>query len=152
MNAESDEPIQKEAQKLVRGGTIVVLEDDPNLRSSAATALKRLGYRVFEVSSADAALLVLEEGADDIDLLLFDVVLTGSVSGPEVAARAKNLYPKLKVVFMSGYTAELYSQERIPGFDETLLTKPFELADLAKAITTPWRPSFCISFIATSSC
>jgi CheY-like chemotaxis protein len=62
------------------------------------------------------------------------VVLTGNVSGPELAARAKNLYPKLKVVFMSGYTAGLYDHDRIPGFNETLLNKPFELADLAKAV------------------
>ena len=134
MNTASNKPVQQETQKRAQRETILVLEDDPNLRSSTAAALIRLGYQVIEATSADAALLVFEEEADNIDLLLCDVVLTGSVSGPELAARAKSLYPKLKVVFMSGYTAELYEHERIPGFDETLLTKPFELADLARAI------------------
>jgi len=61
------------------------------------------------------------------------VVLPGGVSGPEFAATAKDLYPKLKIVFMSGYTADhLHTQSNQPGFDETLLTKPFELTDLAR--------------------
>ena len=48
---------------------------------------------------------VLEEEASNIDLLLCELVLPGGVSGPELAAKVKNLYPKLKLVFMSGYAA-----------------------------------------------
>jgi two-component system cell cycle sensor histidine kinase/response regulator CckA len=134
MNAASDEPIQDEDQVGAQEKTILVLEDEPDVRSFAVAALKTLGYRVCEATGVDAAMQLLEQEAENIDLLLADVVLTGNVSGPELAARAKNLYPKLKVVFMSGYTAGLYDHDRIPGFNETLLNKPFELADLAKAV------------------
>ena len=117
-----------------QGETILGLEDDREVRSLAVAALERLGYRVLEAADANAAMQVLEEEADNIDLLLSDVVLPGGVSGPEFATKAKDLYPELKLVFMSGYAADLYTDDKIPGFDETLLNKPFRLADLAKAI------------------
>ena len=83
---------------------------------------------------AKAASQVLEDQVDKIDLLLCDVVLPGAVSGPEFAGNAIELYPKLKVVMMSGYAPDLYTHDNVPGFDETLLRKPFKRADLAKAI------------------
>jgi len=113
---------------------ILVLEDDPDVRSFAVNALVGLGYRVHEAADANAALQVLDEEAENLDLLLSDVVLPGGVSGPELAAKAKDLYPKLKLVFMSGYAADLYTHDKIPGFDEILLTKPFRLAELSKAV------------------
>jgi len=130
----SDEPKQGAELKRGRGEAILVLEDDPDVRSLAVAALEGLGYRVLEAGDANAAMRVLEKEADNVDLLLSDVVLPGGVSGPEFAAKAKDLHPKLKVVFMSGYAADLYTHDRIPGFDETLLTKPFGLGDLAKVI------------------
>ena len=69
-----------------------------------------------------------------VDLLLSDVVLPGSFSGPELAAEVKTLNPNLKIVFMSGYAADLYAPGKIPGFNETLLTKPFRRMDLVKTI------------------
>ena len=87
-------------------------------------------------------------------MLLSDVVLAGGMSGPELADKAMSLYPELKVVFMSGYTAELHITDMsgpelaeslypelqvirastIPGFDEALLNKPFKRAELARVI------------------
>jgi len=131
-----NEPTQGEDMKCGQGHeeAILVLEDDPDVRSFAVAALEGLGYRVHEAADANAALQVLEEEADNLDLLLSDVVLPGGVSGPELAAKAKDLYPKLKLVFMSGYAADLYTHDKIPGFDEILLTKPFRLAELSKAV------------------
>ena len=116
------------------GEAILVLEDNPDVRAFAVEALEGLSYRVLEATDANTAMLVLEEEAGDVDLLLCDVVLPGGVSGPEFAAKAKDLYPKLKLVFMSGYAADLYTDDRIPGFDETLLPKPYRRVDLAKVI------------------
>ena len=134
MNDASDEPTQEETWNHGQGEVILVLEDEPDVRSFVVTTLEGLGYRVLEAPDAATALQVFEEKAGNVDLLLCDVVLPGSVSGPEFAAKAKDLYPKLKLVFMSGYTADLYTHGKVPGFDETLLTKPFRRADLAKAI------------------
>ncbi len=130
----SDEPLSGKERQRGQGETILVLEDDPDVRSFAVAALQGLGYRVHEAADAAAAMLVLESEADNLDLLLSDVVLSGGVSGPELAAKAKDLYPGLKLVFMSGYAADLYTDDKIPGFDETLLTKPFRLAELSKVI------------------
>ncbi len=112
----------------------MVLEDDPDVRNLAVTILDGMGYRVHEAVDANAAMQVLEEKANSLDLLLCDVVLPGGVSGPEFAAKAKDLYPNLKLVFMSGYAADLYTHDKIPGFDETLLTKPFKRAELSRVI------------------
>jgi PAS domain S-box-containing protein len=130
----SDELSQSKDMKRGQEEAILVLEDDPDVRSFAVAALEGLGYRVHQAADAAAAMKVLEEEADKLDLLLSDVVLPGGVSGPELAAKAKELYPKLKLVFMSGYAADLYTDDKIPGFDETLLTKPFRLAELSKAV------------------
>ncbi|MCZ6509567.1 MAG: PAS domain S-box protein [Alphaproteobacteria bacterium] len=130
----SDERIQDSDLKRGQKEVILVLEDDPDVRSFAVVALEGLDYRALEAGDANAALRVLEEAAGNIDLLLCDVVLPGGVSGPELAANLKNLYPELKFVFMSGYAADLYTHDKIPGFDEPLLTKPFKRADLAQVI------------------
>ena len=89
---------------------------------------------MLEAADANAALQVLEAEAENIDLLLCDVVLPGGFSGPQLATKAKDIYPKLKIVFMSGYAAGLYTHDKVPGFDAMLLTKPFKRADLATAI------------------
>ncbi len=131
----SDQPIQ-DAEQLDhgQGQTVLVLEDDPEVRSLTTDALEKLSYRVLEASDASAAMQIFDDEAGQIDLLLSDVVLPGGASGPEFAAKVKRLNPQLKLVFMSGYTDDLYTSDKVPGFDETLLTKPFRRADLAKAI------------------
>ena len=133
-NVASDEPKQEAELKRGRGETILILEDDPDVRSLAVDALEELGYRVLEAADANAALQALAKEADNINLLLSDVVLPGGISGPELAAKAKDLDPNLKVMFMSGYTAGRDTSNKIPDFAETLLTKPFDLTDLAGAV------------------
>ena len=91
-------------QKLKTGHeTILVLEDDPDVRELTVLQLKSLGYTVLQAHDGNSALEVLgQEGK--IDLLLSDVVLPGGMRGPEVAIKAKEDQPDLKVLFMSGYT------------------------------------------------
>ena len=113
---------------------ILVLEDEPDVREYVVAALERLGYRVFRAADAAGAMRVLANEAGNIDLLLTDVVLPSGISGPELADMAMRSYPKLKVVFMSGYAADLYMSDKIPGFKEALLTKPFKRAELARVI------------------
>jgi CheY-like chemotaxis protein len=132
--AVEDEHIQFGNLNRGQGEAILVLEDDPDVRDLAVTILDGLGYRVLEAADASAAMRVLEEETDKIDLLLSDVVLPGGVSGPELAARAKILYPKLKPVFMSGYAADFHAHGDAVGVEEALLTKPFKRADLAKVV------------------
>ena len=111
-----------------------IVDDEPDIRSFVVAALNAQGYRVLEAASIKEATRLLEEETGNIDLLLSDVVLPGSISGPEFAAKAKELHPNLRLVFMSGYTADLYTHGKVPGYEETLLTKPFRRAELTQAI------------------
>jgi PAS domain S-box-containing protein len=117
-----------------RGESVLVLEDDPDVRALTVASLEGLGYQVREAEDANAAMLILEEQANNPDLLLSDMVLPGGISGPELAARAKDLYPKMKIVFMTGYASDLYATDKAPEIGEALLTKPFKRADLATVI------------------
>lgn len=117
-----------------QGEVILVLEDDGDVRELAVTILERLGYQVLEAGDANAAMRIVEEEADMLDLLLCDVVLPGGISGPEFAARVKDSYPDLKPVFMSGYAADLFSNGEMAEIGEVLLAKPFKRAELATVI------------------
>jgi len=130
----SDEPIRKKARKRGQGEAILVLEDEPDVRSFTVDALEKLGYRVFEAADANAAMHVLEEEAGNVDLLLSDVVLPGGISGPEFAAKVKDLHPQLRVIFMTGYTSEPLLKQISTDTNISVLNKPFRRAVLADAI------------------
>ena len=119
----------------VEGGseTILVVEDDAEVRAGAVDALTHLGYRVLQAENADQALDLLRSSAA-IDLLFTDVVMPGSVKATELARRAKKLFPRIAVLFTSGYTEAAALDER--AFDATaqLLGKPYRRDDLARKI------------------
>jgi len=121
-------------QKLKTGHeTILVLEDDPDVRELTVLQLKSLGYTVLQAHDGKSALEVLgQEGK--IDLLLSDVVLPGGMRGPEVAIKAKEDQPALKVLFMSGYTQNALESHSELGETAMLLNKPFRKKDLSEKI------------------
>ena len=122
------------------GQLVLVLEDESDVRQLAVAALKGLGYRVLEASDAQQAMKHLDT-LGDIDILLSDIVLPGGVSGPEFAAKAKTICPRLRVLFMSGYASGNASQGCSSDFDEMLLMKPFRRAELARAVYETRRGS-----------
>lgn len=109
--------------------TVLVAEDSADVRQLVAAVLGRAGYRVIAVDDGAAALAYLAEHGRHVDLALLDVVMPG-MSGGEVQRRVSELWPELRVLFMSGYAAEVVhgSFEVEPRGD--LLPKPFEAADL----------------------
>ncbi len=115
------------------GETILVVEDDTDLRTLAVVILTDLGYRVLEAGSGPAALRLLEQETH-VDLLLTDVVLPDGMDGKEVADAVRARIPTAKVHFMSGYaTGAMASGGRlIQG--EHLLQKPFDPKDLARQV------------------
>ncbi len=116
-----------------QGETILVIEDDPDVRDLAQQMLRGLGYRVIEAADAAAAQKVLAAG-EAVDLVLSDVILSGGTSGPEFAEQARAVYPDLKIIFMSGYPAEAAKRSGVLGADQVLLNKPFRMHALAKAL------------------
>jgi CheY-like chemotaxis protein len=98
-----------------------------------ATALARHGYTVLPARDRVEALRVLEEHGGPIDLLLTDVVMP-EMSGPELAERARRRRPALRVLYMSGYTADARLVRELLEAEAALIHKPFTMATLAGRI------------------
>jgi hypothetical protein len=104
--------------------TILLVEDEPEVRKLAREMLARLGYRVLEAADADQALALWDALKDSIDLLLTDVIMPHT-SGRELAEQLTAVRPGLKVLYMSGYTDEVIARSGIVQNDTPLLQKPF---------------------------
>jgi len=119
----------------VRGGHILVVEDDAVVRAQVARPLAELGYRVTAVADGHAALAAIASD-DEIDLLFTDVVMPNGMNGRELADRARISRPKLKVLFTSGYTEDaVFAAARLDR-SINFLAKPYRRSELAAAIAT----------------
>lgn len=114
--------------------TILVAEDDPSLRQLIRTILSRLGYRILEAPTGVSALEVWKQNRHEIRLLLTDMVMPDGMSGRDLALRLLQDDPKLKVIYTSGYSAELegLAPERDDEF--VFLAKPFNPRKLAEIV------------------
>jgi signal transduction histidine kinase/DNA-binding response OmpR family regulator len=119
----------------ITGGseTILVVEDDEEVRNTTIDILSDLGYRVLKAKDADSALAIIESGVP-IDVLFTDVVMPGNLRSPELARKAKERIPKLAVLFTSGYTenAIVHGGKLDPGVQ--LLSKPYSRETLARRL------------------
>jgi PAS domain S-box-containing protein len=119
----------------VEGGseTILVVEDDGEVRATAVEILTELGYRVLKAVDGQSALVLLRRGAS-VDLLFTDVVMPGPVRSPDLARQAQALIPGLEVLFTSGYTEDaiVHGGRLDPGVH--LLSKPYRSEDLARKV------------------
>jgi CheY-like chemotaxis protein len=113
--------------------TILVVEDDTDVRTYLAEALRTLNYRVITSNSAQAALSILIQDDRRVDLMLTDVVMPG-VNGRELGRRAQDLRPNLPVLYLTGYSrnAVVHHGRLDEGVD--LLQKPVTQAQLAARI------------------
>lgn len=116
-----------------KGETILVVEDDPQVRLFAINALRGLGYQPLPAVDATTALKTLEN-TPGIALLFTDIVMPGQMDGIKLAAEAQRRYPGLPVLYTSGYTEHALtdSGHQIEGVD--VLLKPYRKADLGKKI------------------
>ncbi len=105
--------------------TVLVVDDDPDVRDYASRVLEEHGYTVLTAADGATALAILREGTQ-IDVLFTDIVMPG-LDGIEVARRALEQIPRLKVLFASGYAAGLGPVSR-------LLKKPYRSRQLADEI------------------
>jgi CheY-like chemotaxis protein len=113
--------------------TILVVEDDERVRHLTITRLKLIGYQVLEASDGPKALDILTRG-HAIDLVFTDLIMPGGMSGREVAARARQLKPGIKVLLTSGYSEELVHGNDLEREQLKVLRKPYHQADLVAAL------------------
>jgi CheY-like chemotaxis protein len=123
-------PAAEEAQAADTGGsgTVLLVEDNPEVASVSASLLEQLGYTVRRVANAEAALREIE--LDGIDLVFSDIVMPGKMDGLGLARHLKATRPRLPILLASGYSDAALN---VRG-DFPILRKPYEIHELSQAI------------------
>ena len=114
--------------------TILLVEDDQAVQMMANIALTRLGYRVMVASNGHEALNLWEAHKTEIQLVLTDMIMPEGLSGRDIARRFKKESPEIKIIFMSGYNAEIDSHDFSKNEGDLFLGKPFEIHVFAAMI------------------
>ena len=126
--AESGKTITAAAKRKPLGGTetILLVEDAADVRRSLRTMLMRLGYAVIEAENGPTALNLWPSHRESVTLLLTDLVMPGDMSGQDLACQLVASKPDLKIIYMSGYSAELAGRELRLQPREHFIQKPFD--------------------------
>jgi PAS domain S-box-containing protein len=110
--------------------TILLVEDEPAILTMATIMLERLGYTVIAAPSPNEAIRLAGEYSGRIDLLMTDVVMPG-MNGRDLAENLLSLYPDIRQLFMSGYTANVIAHHGVLDKGVHFIQKPFSLKDLS---------------------
>ena len=121
------------APELAATETILLVEDDELVLRYAERGLRSFGYTVITAANGAEALPVLESDRE-IDLLFTDVIMTGELSGAELARKARDLRPGIRVLFTSGYTKDAISHHGRLGSGVNLLSKPYRRDELIRRL------------------
>ena len=128
-----DRPATVEITTVPRGRErILVVEDQPDVRKAAAGILTSLGYEPTLAASADEAVAPLEREA--YDLLFTDVVMPGCLNGLDLARRARDTHPQMRVLLTSGFSSKIAPDTEIRALGAALIVKPYRKTDLAQAV------------------
>jgi two-component system cell cycle sensor histidine kinase/response regulator CckA len=114
-------------------GTIMLVEDDDPVRIFGARALRNKGYKVIEAKSGEAALDLIRNAEERIDLLITDVVMP-RMDGPRLVREVREIRPQIQVIFISGYTEDAFRQRLDSDSGIDFLPKPFSLNQLATKV------------------
>jgi two-component system cell cycle sensor histidine kinase/response regulator CckA len=124
---------ERKPADLAGQGNILFVEDEAAVRIIAAKSLRKRGYQVTEAEDGEEALEILEDAVEPFDLLLSDVVMPG-LDGPGLLKQGRALLGNARIVFISGYAEEKFSDLLAEEPDVTFLPKPFTLAELAEKV------------------
>jgi PAS domain S-box-containing protein len=124
------------AESPVRGGkeTILVVEDEPPVRELVCSLLAARGYNILQAESGPKALELWKSARERIDLVLTDLVMPDRMNGRELAEKLWAEQPKLKVIFTSGYSADVVGKDFVLHDGLNYLQKPYHPTKLAKAV------------------
>jgi CheY-like chemotaxis protein len=127
---------QRPAEPAVRGGTetILVVEDETPVRELVCNLLERHGYQTLQAESGPKALQVWRVSKDRISLVLTDLVMPDQMNGRELAEKLWAEQPRLKVIFTSGYSADVVGKDFVLRSDLNYLQKPYHPQKLALAV------------------
>jgi PAS domain S-box-containing protein len=133
--ADKQEPVTdaKLIEQAAGKETILIVEDEDDVRDVACMMLQRRGYQVLTASNSKEAEKICRSYTDTIHLLLTDVVLK-ETGGPELAATLTTIRPEMRVVYMSGYTDDVVLQHGIRNSQVAFLPKPFTTDELTSKV------------------
>lgn len=114
--------------------TVLVVEDDDDVRAYSVEMLREFGYRVLEAHDGPSALRLLERQGPAIDLLFSDVVLPGGMNGEQLSQQARTMVPGLRVLFTTGYARNAIVHHGRLDSGVQLITKPFTFRELAARV------------------
>jgi two-component system cell cycle sensor histidine kinase/response regulator CckA len=126
------------------GKTVLVLDDEPDVRKLVSALLTSNGYTVLTADNGENAIKAFKKRKQPVDLLLLDVVSPG-LPGPVVAERLAGLQPGLRVLFMSGYDDTSVVRRYVVEKGFALLKKPFTPDELAKKVREVLEPNPTLS-------
>ena len=115
---------------LSNGETVLVVEDEPALLTMTKSMLEQSGYHVLTAATPSKAIELAEENASEISMVITDVVMP-EMNGWDLAKRLQSLYPTMKFIFMSGYTADVIAHSGVLDAGVNFITKPFSMKVLA---------------------
>ncbi len=131
---EPELPVVQTAAANPRGREIVLLvEDEPSVRLLAETILNRQGYRVLVADGGPSAMEIWEQRQGKVDILVTDVIMP-QMSGGELAQKLRAANPRLKILFMSGYTDDMLAGHGVLGGETQLIQKPFTADALGRKL------------------
>jgi CheY-like chemotaxis protein len=119
--------------------TILLAEDHDGLRDTAQEMLQALGYRILAASDGTKALELFKQNADQIDLIVMDVVMP-SLSGPEAYLEMSAMRPGVRVIFTTGYTPKAKALVSMVERGAVVLRKPYSLTSLSQAVRGALQP------------
>jgi len=125
--------VPSEIESMKGSETILVVEDDQGLRSMVVGFLKGLGYSVLEAENGERALELAASASGPVHVLFTDIIMP-KMSGRELAERLISKFPKVRVLYTSGYTHDGVVQTRVLNEGEDFLQKPFALYELNKKL------------------
>jgi two-component system, cell cycle sensor histidine kinase and response regulator CckA len=133
--SEAVEDLKEGAREMVRMGTetVLLVEDDDAILQTARSMLERLGYRVLSANSITRAIDLAETHAGQIHLLITDVVMP-ELNGRDLARRLAHIRPRMKTLFMSGYSATVIAHRGVLDQGMRFIQKPFSIKELAAGV------------------
>lgn len=128
--------LQRQASDIpeAKGETILVIEDNDAVRELTVSLLESLGYRTLTAIDGITAISVFKDN-ENIDLILSDLVLPGDMNGFQIVKSIKSQNPDVPALFMSGYVNDAFSDSDLAEDGADLISKPFNLNDLARKIS-----------------
>lgn len=135
-------PVEKKPPAAARssGETILLVEDEQTIREISKKMLEMLGYKVIAAESPVEALKISKNRDNKLDLLMTDVVMPG-MNGRQLADKIRSFFPQLKVLFMSGYTANVIVDNGVLKEGMEFIQKPFSINGLSEKIRSILAPA-----------